>query len=78
MHSNRSTAARRYVCSSEGCEENFKTNQELSRHKKFICGKEREFECEKCMKTFYLYGGLLKHQRKCLYDNDTTYNNHWT
>lgn len=54
----------RYRCDNKGCTKVCTSSQELIRHQKRECGKERRFQCDKCFKRFRLFVALNHH--RCL------------
>lgn len=51
-------------CDAIGCRKVFQTPELLQRHKKDKCGKNKQFKCRFCDKTFYLNFAQTKHERE--------------
>lgn len=57
-----------YKCNNEQCGKVCTSSQQLIRHKKYKCGKEKSFECPTCSKRFHLCIELNHHKirnKKC-------------
>lgn len=52
---------KKFVCPNLGCGRSYKYKMNLNRHLHYECGKEKQFECELCLKCFAQKENLRRH-----------------
>lgn len=56
------TPNKKYLCVK--CNKSYKFKQSLSSHKRYECGKPKQFQCLECKRRFKLPGHLRQHLKK--------------